>query len=41
MLSAEPVTVSGPYGLDYDPLTDRWSESDDADINYMMIATRD
>lgn len=41
MLSEEPVAVSGPYGLVYDPLTDRWSESDDAGINYMMVATRD
>ena len=40
MLAAEPVTVEGPYGLDYDPLNDRWSQSDRADINYMMVATR-
>lgn len=41
MLAAEPVTVEGPYGLDYDPLSDRWSQSDRAEINYMMVATRD
>lgn len=41
MLSEEPVAVSGPFGLVYNPLTDRWSESDDAAINYMMVATRD
>jgi 2-polyprenyl-6-hydroxyphenyl methylase/3-demethylubiquinone-9 3-methyltransferase len=41
MLSEEPLAVSGPYGLAYNPLADRWSEGDDADINYMMIATRD
>lgn len=41
MLSEEPVAVSGPYGLVYDPFTDRWRHDDDADINYMMIATRD
>ncbi len=41
MLSEEPVAVSGPYGLVYDPLADRWSESGDAGINYMMVATRD
>ena len=40
MLSAEPVAVSGPFGLSLDPLTGRWSEGDDASINYMMIATR-
>ncbi len=41
MLSEEPVAVSGPYGLVYNPLADSWSESGDAGINYMMIATRD
>ncbi|MDI1280519.1 bifunctional 2-polyprenyl-6-hydroxyphenol methylase/3-demethylubiquinol 3-O-methyltransferase UbiG [Brevundimonas sp.] len=41
MLSTEPLAVSGPFGLAYDPLADRWSESDDTAINYMMVATRD
>ena len=41
MLSQEPLAVTGPFGLAYEPLADRWRESDDADINYMMIATRD
>ena len=41
MLSHEPVTVTGPYGLAYDLLSHRWREGSDADINYMMIATRD
>jgi len=41
MLSSAPVAVSGPYGLAYNPLTDRWGETDDAAINYMMVATRD
>ena len=40
MLAAEPVSVEGPYGLNYDPLHDRWSQTDDAGINYMMVATR-
>ncbi len=40
MLSEEPVAVTGPYGLAYDPLADRWSESDDAGINYMMTVAR-
>lgn len=40
MLSQEPLAVTGPFGLAYDPLNDRWGEGD-ADINYMMIATRD
>ena len=41
MLAPDPLTVTGPYGLVYDPLTDRWSESADAGINYMMVALRD
>ena len=41
MLAAEPLTVMGPYGLVYDPLNDRWSESADAGINYMMVGLRD
>ena len=41
MLSAEPVTVTGPFGLAYSPLTDRWRESADTDVNYMMLAARD
>lgn len=41
MLADEPVTVSGPFGLVYDPLSDRWSEADDAAVNYMMVAVRD
>jgi len=40
MLADEPVTVEGPYGLAYDPLNDRWRQTPDADINYMMVATR-
>lgn len=41
MLAGEPLTVTGPFGLNYSPLNDRWSESADADINYLMVATRD
>ncbi len=41
MLDGEPLTVTGPFGLDYSPLSDRWSESAKADINFMMVATRD
>ena len=41
MLSQEPVAVTGPFGLALNPLTGRWSESEDVGINYMMIATRD
>ena len=40
MLADEPLSVEGPFGLSLDPMTGAWSESDDAGINYMMIATR-
>ncbi len=41
MLAGEPFTVTGPFGLNYNPLSDRWSEGAEADINFMMMATRD
>jgi 2-polyprenyl-6-hydroxyphenyl methylase/3-demethylubiquinone-9 3-methyltransferase len=40
MLAQEAVTVEGPFGLTYDPLNDRWSQTGDAGVNYMMVATR-
>lgn len=40
MLSEAPVGVEGPFGLTYNPLTDRWRESADADVNYMMLVRR-
>ncbi|MGV3580382.1 bifunctional 2-polyprenyl-6-hydroxyphenol methylase/3-demethylubiquinol 3-O-methyltransferase UbiG [Brevundimonas sp.] len=40
MLEGEPFTVTGPYGLNFNPLSDRWSESEDTAINFMMLATR-
>lgn len=40
MLDGEPFAVTGPFGLNYSPLSDRWSESAEADINFMMMATR-
>ncbi len=39
MLKDEPLAVTGPFGLSYDLLNDRWSEGD-ADINYMMVAVK-
>ena len=39
-LAGEPVTVDGPFGVAFNPLTGVWSRSDDADINYMMTVTR-
>ncbi|MGZ3378252.1 MAG: bifunctional 2-polyprenyl-6-hydroxyphenol methylase/3-demethylubiquinol 3-O-methyltransferase UbiG [Phenylobacterium sp.] len=40
-LEGAPVVVDGPFGVVFDPLTGRWSQSHDADINYMMTVTRD
>ena len=40
-LQGEPVTVEGPFGVAFDPLTGRWKPSADADVNYMMIVVRD
>lgn len=41
MLSQEPLTVHGPFGVAYDPLNDRWTLGKDADVNFFMTATRD
>jgi len=40
-LTGEPVAVDGPYGVVFDPLSGRWSQSHDADVNYMMTVQRD
>ena len=40
-LDGEPVAVHGPYGVAFNPLTDRWVRSADCDINYMVTVTRD
>ena len=40
-LAGEPLAVDGPYGVVFDPLSGRWSQSHDADVNYMMTVTRD
>jgi 2-polyprenyl-6-hydroxyphenyl methylase/3-demethylubiquinone-9 3-methyltransferase len=39
-LADEPVEVSGPFGVAFNPLTGRWSPSADTDINYMMTVTK-
>ena len=41
MLDGTGLMVEGPFGLTYDLLNDRWTEGDDADINFMMIGLRD
>jgi 2-polyprenyl-6-hydroxyphenyl methylase / 3-demethylubiquinone-9 3-methyltransferase len=40
LLDGEPLAVDGPYGVVFDPLTGRWSQSHDTDVNYMMTVTR-
>ncbi|HEV2530623.1 bifunctional 2-polyprenyl-6-hydroxyphenol methylase/3-demethylubiquinol 3-O-methyltransferase UbiG [Phenylobacterium sp.] len=40
-LAGEPVTVDGPFGVVFEPLSGRWKQSHDADVNYMMTAVRD
>jgi 2-polyprenyl-6-hydroxyphenyl methylase/3-demethylubiquinone-9 3-methyltransferase len=40
MLAAEPVTVEGPFGVAFNPLSGKWSRSLDTDINYMMTVSR-
>ena len=40
-LAGQSLAVQGPYGVSFNPLTGRWSRSEDCDINYMMTVTRD
>ena len=40
-LSDAPVIVEGPFGVVFSPLTGRWTESADTDVNYMMTVVRD
>jgi 2-polyprenyl-6-hydroxyphenyl methylase/3-demethylubiquinone-9 3-methyltransferase len=39
-LRTEPVTVAGPFGVVYNPLTGRWARSADAGVNYLMTVRR-
>ena len=39
-VDGEPVTVEGPFGVSFNPLSGKWSRSGDADVNYMMTVTR-
>ena len=40
-MAGEPYGLHGPFGIVFNPVTGRWTESDDADINYMMTITRE
>jgi 2-polyprenyl-6-hydroxyphenyl methylase/3-demethylubiquinone-9 3-methyltransferase len=40
-LAGEPVTVEGPFGVVFEPLSGRWKQSRDAEVNYMLSVARD
>ncbi len=40
-LDGQAVVVDGPFGVVFDPITGRWSQSHDVDVNYMMTVARD
>ena len=40
-LAGQPVVVDGPFGVVFNPLTGRWTESGDVGVNYMMTVVRD
>jgi len=40
LLDGQPLMVDGPFGVVFDPLSGRWSQSHDADVNYMMTVAR-
>lgn len=40
-LASEDVSMQGPFGVAFNPLTGRWTRSTDSDVNYMMTVTRD
>ncbi|WP_397417395.1 bifunctional 2-polyprenyl-6-hydroxyphenol methylase/3-demethylubiquinol 3-O-methyltransferase UbiG [Phenylobacterium sp.] len=40
-LAETPVTMDGPFGVVFNPLSGRWTESADTDVNYMMTVLRD
>jgi 2-polyprenyl-6-hydroxyphenyl methylase / 3-demethylubiquinone-9 3-methyltransferase len=40
-LAGEPFDIEGPFGIAFDPVSGRWSQSPDAAVNYMMtVAAR-
>ena len=40
-LDGAPVSVHGPFGVEYNPLADSWRLGPDTTMNYMMTATKD
>jgi 2-polyprenyl-6-hydroxyphenyl methylase/3-demethylubiquinone-9 3-methyltransferase len=39
-LAREPLTVEGPFGVEFDPLSGKWGPGPDCGINYMMTIAR-
>lgn len=39
-LVGQTYEIGGPFGVSYNPLSGRWSQSSDTDINYMMTIGR-
>ncbi len=39
-LAASGAEINGPFGVSYNPLSDRWSLGWDASVNYMMVARK-
>lgn len=39
-LEGEGVKGHGPFGVSFNPLTGKWSQGRDADVNYMITVTR-
>ena len=39
-VAGESLAMQGPFGVSFDPLSGRWSRSQDAGINYMMTVTK-
>jgi len=40
-LDGETVSVDGPFGVVFEPLTGRWKQSHDTEVNYMMTVVRE
>jgi 2-polyprenyl-6-hydroxyphenyl methylase/3-demethylubiquinone-9 3-methyltransferase len=39
-LQGEPVSIAGPFGVSYDPVSGRWQPSGDTSVNYMMTVDK-
>ncbi len=39
-LQGEPVSIAGPFGVSFDPLSGRWAPSGDTQVNYMMTVDK-